>query len=65
MVGQLDAKLDGRRWRIRGLELEKPVDLDRLREAAHRLARIAGADVVSVPARVETRIKAALKGKID
>lgn len=64
MVGQLDAKLDGRRWRIRGLELEKPVDLDRLRAAVHRLARIAGAAEVSVPARVETRLKDALKGKI-
>ena len=64
MVGQLDAKLDGKRWRIRGLELEKPVELDRLREAAYRLAQISGAEIVSVPARIETRVKDALKGKI-
>jgi uncharacterized protein YcaQ len=64
MVGQLDAKLDGRRWRIRGLELTQPVELDRLREAVHRLARIAGAEAVSVPARVEARVKDALRGKI-
>jgi uncharacterized protein len=64
MAGQLDAKLEGKRWRIRGLALDRPVALDRLREAVHRLARIAGAEQVSVPARVETRLKDALKGKI-
>ncbi len=64
MAGQLDAKLDGKRWRIRGLELTQPVELDRLRAAVHRLARIAGAEIVSVPARVEARLKDALKGKI-
>lgn len=65
MAGQLDAKLDGKRWRIRGLELDRPVDLDALRAALHRLARIAGAEMVSVPARVEARIKDALKGRIE
>ncbi len=64
MAGQLDAKLDGKRWRIRGLELVAPADLDALRAAVHRLAGIAGAETVSVPARVEKRLKDALKGKI-
>lgn len=68
VVGLVDAKLDrsGKRaiWQIAGLDLQRPVAPDALRQGLQRLARLAGADHIKVTARASRAVKTALNGPI-
>jgi uncharacterized protein YcaQ len=64
VAGLIDAKKDGDVWRVVGLDLVRKVPEDRLREAIHRLARIAGATRVEAPGVMPTRLRKAVGGKI-
>ena len=48
-----------------GLDLMKKVPEDRLRQAIHRLARIAGASRVEAPGLTPVRLRRAIAGKIE
>ncbi len=63
--GLIDAKKDGDAWRVVGLDLIKTVPEDRLRQAIHRLARIAGATKVEAPGLTPVRLRKAISGKIE
>lgn len=63
-AGLIDAKKDGDVWRIVGLELVKPVPPEALRQAVHRLARIAGAIRVEAPGVKPATLRKALSGTI-
>ncbi len=65
LAGLIDIKKDGEAWRIVGLDLMKKVPEDGLRQAVHRLARIAGAARVEAPGLSPARLRRALSGKID
>jgi len=65
VAGLIDAKKDGDAWRVVGLDLMKKVPEDRLREAVHRLARIAGASRVEAPGLTPVRLRRAITGKIE
>jgi len=65
VAGLIDAKKDGDVWRVVGLDLIKKVPEDRLREAIHRLARIAGASKVEAPGLTPVRLRKAISGKIE
>ncbi|MGH6891403.1 MAG: DNA glycosylase AlkZ-like family protein [Dongiaceae bacterium] len=65
LAGLVDAKRDGDVWRIVGLDLMKTVPEEGLRQAIHRLARIAGAARVEAPGAAPVRLRRALAGKID
>ncbi len=65
LVGLIDAKKDGDEWRIVGLDLMKRVPEGSLRQAIHRLARIAGASRVEASGVTPVRLRRALAGKID
>jgi len=64
LAGLIDIKKDGDVWRIVGLDLMKKVPDDSLRNAVHRLARIAGATRVEAPGLLPLRLRRALSGKI-
>jgi uncharacterized protein len=64
-AGLIDAKKDGDVWRIVGLELIKPVPPEALRQAVHRLARIAGATRIEAPGLKPAALRKVLAGKID
>jgi hypothetical protein len=64
LVGLIDAKKDNDAWRVVGLDLMKKVPEDRLRQAIHRLARIAGAARVEAPGLTPVRLRRAIVGKI-
>jgi uncharacterized protein len=64
-VGLIDAKKDGDLWRIVGLELVKQVAPDALRQAVHRLARIAGATEIAAPGLKPATLRKVLAGKIE
>jgi hypothetical protein len=64
-VGLIDAKKYGDAWRIVGLELVKPVPPEGLRQAVHRLARIAGATRIEAPGLKPAALRKVLAGKID
>ena len=61
-AGLIDAKKDGDVWRVTGLELARPVPADALRQAVHRLARIAGATKVEAPGAKPAALRKALSG---
>ncbi|HET6157846.1 MAG TPA: crosslink repair DNA glycosylase YcaQ family protein [Dongiaceae bacterium] len=65
LVGLIDAKKDGDAWRVVGLDFMKKVPEDRLRQAIHRLARIAGTDRVEAPGLTPVRLRKAISGKIE
>jgi len=65
VAGLIDAKKDGDVWRVVGLDLMKKVPEDRLREAIHRLARIAGTTRVEAPGLTPVRLRRAVTGKIE
>jgi len=65
VAGLIDAKKDGDAWRVVGLDLMKKVPEDRLRQAIHRLARIAGASRVEAPGLTPVRLRRAIAGKIE
>ena len=65
VAGLIDAKKDGDAWRVVGLELIKKVPEDRLRQAIHRLARIAGATKVEAPGLTPVRLRKAISGMIE
>ena len=65
VAGLIDVKKDDGTWRVVGLELIKKVPDDRLREAVHRLARIAGASKVEAPRLTPVRLRKAISGKIE
>ena len=64
-AGLIDAKKDGDVWRIVGLELIRPVPPDALRQAVHRLARIAGAARIEAPDLKPAALRKGLTGKIE
>lgn len=63
-AGLIDIKKDGEAWRIVGLDLNRTVPDDSLRNAIHRLGRIAGAVRVEAPGLAPLRLRRALAGKI-
>jgi len=65
VAGLIDAKKDGEAWRIVGLDLISKVPEEALRQAIHRLARIAGAERVEAPGLTPIKLRRALVGKID
>ena len=65
VAGLIDAKKDGDAWRVVGLDLIKTVPEDCLRQAVHRLARIAGATRVEAPGLTPVRLRKAISGKIE
>jgi uncharacterized protein YcaQ len=65
LAGLLDAKRDDGAWRIVGLDLMRNVPEENLRQAVHRLARIAGAERVEAPGLTPARLRRALAGRID
>lgn len=65
VVGLIDAKKDEDAWRIVGLDLLKKVPEENLRQAVHRLARIAGATRVEAPGLTPVKLRRALSGKIE
>ncbi len=65
VAGLIDVKKDDGTWRVVGLDLIKKVPDDRLREAVHRLARIAGATKVEAPGLTPVRLRKAISGKIE
>ena len=64
VVGLLDAKKDDGLWQVRGLQIMKPVPADRLRDAVHRLARIAGGVEVKAGRKVPAEFRKVLAGKL-
>jgi len=64
VAGLIDAKKDGDAWRIVGLDLARKVPEENLRQAVHRLARIAGATRVEAPGLTPVKLRKALAGKI-
>lgn len=64
-VGLIDAKKEGDAWRIVGLDLLRPVPPERLRQAVHRLARIAGADRVEASGVRPAALRKVLGGRIE
>lgn len=64
-AGLIDAKKDGDVWRIVGLELVQPVPPDALRQAVHRLARIAGATEIAAPGLKPAALRKAVSGHIE
>lgn len=65
LAGLIDAKKDGDAWRVVGLELKKAVPVEALRQAVHRLARIAGAGKVEAPGVKPVALRKALGGRIE
>ncbi|HNB26352.1 MAG TPA: crosslink repair DNA glycosylase YcaQ family protein [Alphaproteobacteria bacterium] len=65
LVGLVDAKKDGDAWRVVGLDLMKPVPVENLRQALHRLARIAGATRVEAPGIRPAKLRQGLAGRIE
>ena len=65
LAGLIDAKKDGDSWRVVGLDLMKPVPPEALRQAVHRLARIAGATRVEAPGLRPATLRKALAGRIE
>ncbi len=65
LAGLVDAKKDGDTWRIVGLDLMKPVPADNLRQALHRMARIAGAARVEAPGAGPAKLRKVLSGRIE
>ncbi len=65
LAGLVDAKKDGDVWRVVGLDLLKPVPVESLRLALHRLARIAGATRVEAPGAGPAKLRKALAGRIE
>ena len=60
----IDAKRTDGEWRIVGFEEIAPVPPEALRQAVHRLARIAGATKVGASTRLSRELRRALVGKI-
>jgi uncharacterized protein YcaQ len=64
IVALIDAKRTDGEWRIVGFEEIAPVPPEALRQAVHRLARIAGATRVGASTRLSRELRRALVGKI-
>ena len=62
IVGLIDAKRTDGEWRVVGFEQIAPVPPEALRQAVHRLARIAGASKVSASARLTRELRRAVVG---
>src|SRR5262249_30431844 len=65
LAGLIDVKKDGDAWRVVGLDLMKKVPEDGLRQAVHRLGRIASATRVEAPRLSPLRLRRVLAGKIE
>ncbi|HSY85012.1 MAG TPA: crosslink repair DNA glycosylase YcaQ family protein [Verrucomicrobiae bacterium] len=65
VVALLDAKRADGEWRIVGYEQMAPAPPEALRQAVHRLARIAGAAKVGASTRLTRELRRALVGKIE
>lgn len=64
VVALIDAKRADGEWRIVGFDEIAPAPLEALRQAVHRLARIAGAAKVTASTRLSRELRGALVGKI-
>ncbi|HEX7199676.1 MAG TPA: crosslink repair DNA glycosylase YcaQ family protein [Dongiaceae bacterium] len=64
VVALIDAKRADGEWRIVGFEQIAPAPPEALRQAVHRLARIAGATKVTASAHLPRELRRALVGKI-
>jgi len=64
VVALIDAKRTDGEWRIVGFEEIAPAPPDALRQAVHRIARIAGATKVGASTRLSRELRRALVGKI-
>jgi uncharacterized protein len=64
VVALIDAKRMDGEWRIVGFEEIAPAPPEALRQAVHRIARIAGATKVGASARLSRELRRALAGKI-
>ncbi len=64
IVALIDAKRAEGEWRIAGFEALAPVPPGALRQAVHRLARMAGATRVTASTRLTRELRRALVGKI-
>ena len=65
VAGLIDIKKDAEVWRVVGLDLHTKLPDEGLRNAVHRLARIAGAARIEAPGVTPVRLRRALAGKID
>jgi hypothetical protein len=65
VVALLDAKRAEAEWRIVGFEQLAPVPPDVLRNAVHRLARLAGTGKVTASTRLSRELRRALVGKVS
>lgn len=65
LAGLIDVKKDGDVWRVTGLDLMRPVPVESLRQAVHRLARIAGATKVEAPGVGLAKLRKGLSGRIE
>jgi len=64
VTGLIDAKRDGKRWVVAGLQIDGSLPIDPLRAAVHRIAAIAGADMVAVSDQLPQKIRKALAGRL-
>jgi uncharacterized protein YcaQ len=64
VVGQIDAKKDGGEWRVLDLDIHGDVPVDALREAVHRLARIAETERVTAARAVPAKWRKGLAGRL-
>jgi hypothetical protein len=64
LVGLVDARATAGRWELVGLDLRRPVALDGLRAAIHRLAGFAGAERVTATSGVDRAARRALIGPV-
>jgi uncharacterized protein YcaQ len=64
VAGLIDVRRADGVWDVRGLELRRPVPPDALRQGVHRLARMAGAETVSVSASAPRVVARALRGSV-
>lgn len=64
VVGQIDAKKDGGDWCVLDLDIHGDLPVDALRQAVHRLARIADTERVTAARRVPAKWRKGLAGRI-
>lgn len=64
VVGQIDAKKDGADWRVLDLEIRGDLPVEALRQAVHRLARIAETDRVTAASAVPAKWRKGLTGRV-
>jgi uncharacterized protein len=64
IAGLIDVRRANGTWDVRGLDLRRQVPPDALRQGIHRMARMAGAETVTVSAKAPRGVARALRGDV-